>query len=344
MFKFPPLRRVLAHLAVATTVLVGGTMIVTDFAEARVGRSGNMGSRGTRTYSTPAPTPTSPTAQPMQRSATQPGQIAPSAAAPAAAGARSGFLNRPGFMGGLMGGLLGAGLFGLLMGSGFFSGLGSLSGILGLLLQVGLIFIVVRLVMGWLRSRNQQPSYAGGPRPDAANNNAGRPEPMQRSAMEGASAPASGTGAASPRAFGFGSAPRGRPLKLQGSDFDAFEQLLTQVQTAYGKGDRDTLARLLTPEMANYIGEELDEMAGDGLENRLSDVKLLQGDLSEAWSEDTAEYATVAMRYELKDVIIETATGRLVQGDPDRTVQATELWTFTRPTGGEWKLSAIQQT
>lgn len=343
MFKFPPLRRALAHLAVAATVLVAGTLVATDYADARAGRSGSMGSRGMNTWSKPAPTPTAPTAQPMQRSATQPGTAATSAAAPAAA-ARGGFLNRPGFMGGLMGGLLGAGIFGLLMGSGFFAGLGSLSGILGLLLQVALIFIVVRLVMGWLRSRNQQASYAGGARPEAANGSSGRPEPMQRNAMDGASASNVGTtGATNARAFGFGSAPRGRPLKLQASDFDSFESLLTQVQTAYGKADRTTLDRLLTPEMSGYLNQELDELANDGLENRLSDVKLLQGDLSEAWSEGAIEYATVAMRYELKDVMVETATGRLVQGDPDRLEQATELWTFARPSGGEWKLSAIQQ-
>ncbi len=137
----------------------------------------------------------------MQRSATpnQPAQPGMNTAAPRQQPG-GGFFNRPGFMGGLMGGLLGAGLFGLLMGSGFFSGLGSLSGILGLLLQVALIFIVVRLVMGWLRSRNQ-PSYAGGPRPDA----------MNRDAFDGGAQGAGSTGAGNA-----GTAQRGtRPLRLQ---------------------------------------------------------------------------------------------------------------------------------
>lgn len=331
-------RRIIARLAVVTAVLMAGSLIATDFAEARLGRSGSMGSRGARTWSTPAPTPTAPSAQPIQRSMTQPGATAPTAGARAPGAQTGGFFSRPGFMGGLMGGLLGAGLFGLLMGSGFFSGLGSWSGILGLLLQIALIVIVVRLVMGWMRSRNQ-PSYAGGPRPD----------PMQRSALDGTSTPGSSggeTAAAStaPRGgFGFGSAPRGRPLKLQGSDFDSFEKLLREIQTAYGANDRATLGRLLTPEMASYIGDELDELARDGLENRLSDVKLLQGDLSEAWNEGSADYATVAMRYEMKDVIVETATGRVVQGDPNRAEQATEFWTFTRSPGGDWRLSALQQ-
>jgi predicted lipid-binding transport protein (Tim44 family) len=247
-----------------------------------------------------------------------------------------GFFNRPGFMGGLMGGLLGAGLFGLLMGSGFFSGLGSLSGILGLLLQVALIFIVVRLVMGWLRSRNQ-PSYAGGPRPDAMNRDA------HEGAQPGGGQASAGLASAGAGRFGFNTGPRGKPLKLQGSDFDAFERTLSEVQAAYGKDDRASLQRLLTPEMYGYIAEELDELARDGLVNRLEDVKLLQGDLSEAWSEDGEDYATVAMRYELKDAVVDRATGRLVQGDLERPIQATEFWTFTRRPGGEWTASAIQQ-
>lgn len=335
---FPRSRPFALRLMIGALFVAAGVLVATDFAEARAGRSGSFGSRGTRSYSTPAPTPTAPTAQPLQRSATPQNQAATAARAPGAQ--PGGFFNRGGFMGGLMGGLLGAGLFGLLMGSGFFSGLGSLSGILGLLLQVALIFIVVRLVMGWLRSRNQ-PAYAGGARPDPMNRDA-----MNRDAMNGGGqAPqpgAMGGGTAAPRA-GFGTAPRGKPLKLEGSDFDTFERTLTEVQAAYSRADKAALSMLLTPEMAGYMAEELDELARDGLENRVTDVKLLQGDLSEAWSEGDTEYATVAMRYELKDVTVDKATGRVVQGDPDRLEQAVEFWTFARPPRGQWKLSAIQQ-
>ncbi|TCK28893.1 putative lipid-binding transport protein (Tim44 family) [Ancylobacter aquaticus] len=334
--RFLRLRPVALRLVIGALFVAAGVLVAADFAEARAGRSGSFGSRGTRSWSTPAPTPTAPTAQPLQRSAAPQTQTAQGARAP---GVQSGGFMRGGFMGGLMGGLLGAGIFGLLMGSGFFSGLGSLSGIIGLLLQVGLIFIVVRLVMGWMRSRNQ-PSYAGGARPDPMNRNA-----MNRDALNGAgSAPqgSASTGTAAPRT-GFGTAPRGKPIKLEGSDFDIFERTLTEVQSAYGRADKPALAALLTPEMSGYMAEELDEMARDGLENRITDVKLLQGDLSEAWSEGDTEYATVAMRYELKDVTLDKATGRVVQGDPDRVEQAVEFWTFARPARGDWKLSAIQQ-
>jgi predicted lipid-binding transport protein (Tim44 family) len=330
-------RTAAVRTALAALFIAAGVLVATDFAEARAGRSMSFGSRGSRTWSTPAPTPTAPAATPMQRSATPQSQTGQTAAR--APGAQpGGFFNRGGFMGGLMGGLLGAGIFGLLMGSGFFSGLGSLSGILGLLLQVGLIFLVVRLVMGWMRSRNQ-PSYAGGPNPGANG-----PSPLQRTALDEPPAPSPATGGgAAPGRFGFGGGPRGKPLQLAAGDFDTFERTLTQVQEAYGREDRATLASLTTPEMLGYLGEELDDLARDGLENRLTDVKLLQGDLSEAWSEDSRDFATVAMRYELKDAVFERATGRLVQGDTDRPVQAVEFWTFTREPGSEWKLSAIQQ-
>jgi predicted lipid-binding transport protein (Tim44 family) len=43
------------------------------------------------------------------------------------------------------------------------------------------------------------------------------------------------------------------------------------------------------------------------------------------------------------DKYVDIASGRLVGGS-DQPVEATEVWTFTRPRGGNWILSAIQQT
>jgi predicted lipid-binding transport protein (Tim44 family) len=75
-------------------------------------------------------------------------------------------------------------------------------------------------------------------------------------------------------------------------------------------------------------------------------VKLLQGDVSEAWREDGSDYATVAMRFALVDATVDRASGRVVSGDRDRPTEATELWTFRRDDrtpGDGWQLSAIQQ-
>jgi predicted lipid-binding transport protein (Tim44 family) len=69
---------------------------------------------------------------------------------------------------------------------------------------------------------------------------------------------------------------------------------------------------------------------------------LRQGDLAEAWREGDTEYATVAMKFALKDSMVDRASGRTVEGGEPSEV--TELWTFMRARGGNWLLSAIQQT
>src|SRR5438045_5379210 len=66
-------------------------MLAISAADARIGGGGSFGSRGTRTFSPPPSTSTAPiTAQPMQRSITQPGS--PGFGAPA----RGGFFKLPG--------------------------------------------------------------------------------------------------------------------------------------------------------------------------------------------------------------------------------------------------------
>src|SRR6267154_917390 len=159
-------RGIVRAFAIVLSLAVPLAMAISS-ADARIGGGSNSGSRGSRTFSAPPSTTTAPgAAQPMNRTFTQPGS--PGMGAPAAAGAanKGGFFNRPGMMGGMLGGLamgfLGAGLFGMLTGGSLFSGLGGLSSIIGLLLQVGLIIIVVRLAMSWWQRRHQTASaYAG---------------------------------------------------------------------------------------------------------------------------------------------------------------------------------------
>ena len=95
--------------------------------------------------------------------------------------------------------------------------------------------------------------------------------------------------------------------------------------------------------MESYFTADLAENVAKGVVNKVSDVKLLQGDLAEAWHEGSDDYATVAMRFGLVDKTVDRATGRVVDGG-DQPVEATELWTFVRPKNASWMLSAIQQT
>jgi len=315
MKLFRPLFAVLAVAAVFALVAADAD------ARPRV----SSGSRGSKTFSAPAPTATAPNAAPINRSMTQPGapgmNTTTAAARPPVS--QPGGFGR-GLAGGLLGGLLGAGLIGMLMGSGFMGGLGGLASMFGLLLQVGLIAGVGFLLYRWWQRRSQpQAAYAGLPRDMA--------EQQPRSALGGFGG--LGGGAAAPVA---------EPIEIKPEDFDTFERLLGEVQTAYGREDLAALRTHLTPEMLSYYAEELSENASRGVVNQLSDVKLLQGDLSEAWREGDKEYASVAMRYSLVDRYVDRATGKAADGN-DAPQEATEVWTFTRAPAGKWLLSAIQQ-
>jgi predicted lipid-binding transport protein (Tim44 family) len=273
----------------------------------------------------------------MERTMTQPSQPGSTAAARPATtpGAQPGGLfNRPGFLGGLAAGFLGAGLIGLLMGNGLAGGLGGLASFFGLLLQIGLVVIVGYLLWSWWQRRSQPAhAMAGGP-------------PMSDVASERIAR----YSATAPMGLGGGSVPSMTPaaqaaaatdeIGIKPEDFDAFERLLGDVQTAYGNEDLAALRARVTPEMLSYFAEDLAENTSRGVVNTVADVKLLQGDLSEAWREGNTEYATVAMRYSLVDQMVERASGRVVEGGPD---EATEVWTFMRARGGQWVLSAIQQ-
>jgi predicted lipid-binding transport protein (Tim44 family) len=314
-------RSLFALLAVAAVF----AMLAGD-ADARP--RGSMGSRGTRTFSAPAPTATAPNAAaPINRTMTQPTVPGTTTAARPPTqqpGGLFGGFGR-GLAGGLLGGLLGAGLFGMLFGGGFLSGLAGFASFIGLLLQIGLIVLVGTLLYRWWQRRSHpQPAYAGVP--DGTTS--------QRSALGGLG----GFGG-----FGGNAAPATAPLEIKREDFDAFEHLLGEVQTAYGREDLAALRAHVTPEMLSYYAEELSENASRGVINEISDVKLLQGDLAEAWREGDKEYATVAMRYSLRDRYVDRATGRAADGN-DQPQEATEVWTFTRAPGGSWLLSAIQQT
>jgi predicted lipid-binding transport protein (Tim44 family) len=291
----------------------------------------------------------------MQRTATpapSPSMGAPAAGAAAAAAQAA----KPSFartmMMGLGAGLLGAGLFGLLSGSGLFGGLSGLASFLGLVLQLALVGGLIYLAVRFFRRRSEpQTAMAGagsGMGRDLGRDMGVPPQPRmdamarQDSARQGMDQPAAGFG-------GFGGQQPAQPvatqpIQLVGEDFGVFEQRLQGVMEAYSRQDNAALARITTPEMASYLAEDLAEDARNGVIDVSRDVKLVQGDLSEAWREGTDDYATVAMRFSVLNTVVEKASGRVVEGHAEIPREVTEIWTFVRPRGGEWHLSAIQQT
>jgi len=302
------------RVVIAIAAIVAALVLVAADANARAGGGFSGGSRGARTFSAPPATQTAPNAAaPMQRTLTQPdktGTVGQTAARPGLFGG--------GLLGGLAAGFLGAGLFGLLFGHGFFGGMAGLASVIGLLLQIVLVVVVARLLFAWWQRRNTPAlAYAN-------------PEPATKHSFSGLGG-----------MFG-ANTPAGQKMTIAKSDYDDFERLLGEVQTAYSNEDIDALRAKVTPEMLSYFSEQLSENASRGLVNKVTDVRLEQGDLAEAWREGNADYATVAMRFSLNDRMIDRASGRDKEANAPGEVM--ELWTFMRARGGGWLLSAIQQT
>jgi predicted lipid-binding transport protein (Tim44 family) len=283
-------------------------------ADARAGFSRSFGSRGGMTWSAPPSTSAAPYgAQPMQRSFT-PGASSPRYGYGSPA---YGYGTGSRFASGVMGGLIGAGLAGLLLGHGFWGGMMGFGGFLGFLLQILLLALLARFLIRLFR----------GPSPILAGAGPGM---FARGGPAGLGPTGAGGPAAQP------------PIALGPSDYRAFEQSLRDIQAAWSAHDVKALAAMVTPEMVSYFAEQLAEQTSRGVRNEVTDVRLLQGDLAQAWTEHGRDYATVAMRFSMIDVTCDSF-GRIVEGSPTERVSATELWTFVRSPGGRWILSAIQQ-
>jgi predicted lipid-binding transport protein (Tim44 family) len=209
-----------------------------------------------------------------------------------------------------MGGLIGAGLAGLLFGHGFWGGMMGFGGFLGFLLQILLLVLLARWLIRLFRGPS--PIFAG----------AGAGPGMFAHAGSASLGPTGASGrAARP------------PIALGPSDYREFEQSLQEIQAARSAHDVKALGAAVTPEMLSYFAEQTSR----SVRNEVTDVRLLQGDLAQAWTERGRDYVTVAMRFSMIDVTRDSI-GRIVAGSPTEPVSATELWTFVRGPGGRWIL------
>ena len=135
---------------------------------------------------------------------------------------RPGGLFGGGLLGGLAAGFIGAGLFGMLFGHGFVGGLGGFASLLGLLLQIG------------LGDHRRPPGLGLVAAPPAAAGYRRRPVHARQRDQQWPAAWAACSAWVRRRS------PRRRPARRSRStpqDFDAFEKLLGDVQTAYGEED-----------------------------------------------------------------------------------------------------------
>jgi predicted lipid-binding transport protein (Tim44 family) len=315
--------------ALFATLVMAFSMVAVDTAEAR--RGGSFGGRGTRTEMSVPATKTSPNATTgVQRTMTDSNAARnnTAGAAGAANAARPGLFG--GFGGALLGGMLFGGLFGMMFGYGF----GGAAGLLGLLFQVALIGGIIWFFM----RRRQQPAMAGA----NANANANRNNNYFRFEAPNLGANAGRAQSAGPRSAASERAGKRDEIGITDADLGTFQSRLADLQDAYSREDYAALRRITTPEAMGYLAEELGENASRGVRNEVYDVSLLEGDVAEAWREGNDEYATIAMRYESRDITRDRSTGAIVAGE-DRVTETTEIWTFVRRNRGEWLVSAIQE-
>ena len=320
---------------VATTALLVLSLSGLAAAGADARRGGSFGSRGSRTYMAPRSTYGSPGyVAPVERSMT------PRAQTQANPGYYPGYNQRQpyrpggsrfgGFGGGLIGGLVAGGLIGHFLGGGWNAGWGNGGGggFLSALVQLAMIGGLIWLALGFFRRRQQSQA-----------------QPVMRDSFTGdapppaLSAPWGGTTVPSAPA-----ADQVADLPIDASDRRDFERLLVDVQDAFGREDYARLRQLTTPEIMSYLSEELSQNATRGLRNEVTNTRLIDAEVSEAWREASGDYATIAMRYESRDVMLDRTTGAIKDMSQGGITETLEYWTFVRGADGVWKLSAIQET
>jgi predicted lipid-binding transport protein (Tim44 family) len=311
----PLLRRPLSNWRILLSLLFCLSLaLAPSLAEARAGSSYSGGGKSSSSSMGSRGTRTfeNSGAQPITRSMQSPQPTNPITGAPSPAYAGGGsFFQRHPFLTGLAGGFLGSMLFSHL------GGLGSVFGGLLTFLIIGLlIWAAIRLFSG--RGFGYARAGSG-------------PMPMS-------------VGAAAAPAARY----RGRDTTVGDADLDAFQAIHAAVQEAWGRGDLGRMRQLMTPEMVGYFSEELTRNASQGVQNIVSDVRLLKGDITESWEEGDLQYATAYLRWSAIDYVVRLGRSPgmpdyLVSGDPRTPIESEEVWTFVRRRGGNWLLSAIQQ-
>ena len=296
---------------------------------------GNIGSRGSRTYDQNGAKPIEQSTTPKPSAGTPPSTSnGPSSTTQPAPAMQPSFMQRNPLMAGLAAGIAGSWIGHMLFGAtnsnaasttetgetAAATGGSSSAGILLLLLLVG-----AGALFYFLKVRRPVPDFSGISRSSAASGSLLR-EPsattLQTTAVVSDITPA---------------------------DKTAFQQLLTDIQTAWSNQDLAGLRRFVTPEMLSYFSTALAEQTSLDIANHVEDVVLVQADVRETWiEEDTTHYATIGLRWSARDYTVSLTKqrgepGYLVEGSEETPTESSEVWTFMRYQNGKWLLSAIQQ-
>jgi predicted lipid-binding transport protein (Tim44 family) len=324
--------RMAAKMTVVLAVLALVAMAIPETVWARAGGGVSSGSRGSRSFSSPSSSYRAPSTSPSSPPITQPtpAPVPEPMAQPAPAG---------GFMRSMAGGMVGGFLGGMLFRSfgfagGAFGGSGGGFGLFDLLLLAGIAYLIYCMVR---RSRvAREEATAGG---------------YERSVVESSSAPAPGGAAEAPQDSRVEDMARGLThVRQMDPSFDeaAFREVCTdrffQIQAAWMRRDLDKLRPLLTGEMVESFGKQIETARAKRQVNKLENITIRSVELTEVWQEQGNDYATVRLLANLLDYTVDEATSRVVDGSDTAPVKFEEYWTWVRPVGpNPWRLSAINQ-
>ena len=138
--------------------------------------------------------------------------------------------------------------------------------------------------------------------------------------------------------------------RIHGADpgFDAAQFLegaraaFEMIVAAFATGDKQRLRPLLSDDVFNPFAAAIDERAAarERLETRILQLKQLE--IAEA--ELAGRTARVVVKFVTDQIhVLRAHDGSVVDGDPDRPIEKTDFWTFTRDTGSSdpnWVLVA----
>jgi predicted lipid-binding transport protein (Tim44 family) len=302
----------------AMVALAAGTMAAADIADAK--RLGGGRSLGAQRQATPPPAaPSAPAAAPAGAASNpvmpaQPGAAAAAKAAPTAAPAKTGMSRWLGPVAGIAAGL---GLAALA------SHLGIAEEMMSLIVVALLALVAFALVRMFLARR------------------AGPPRPLEYAASAPGAGRVAPPPAADPPVFGGGraaqveppAAPASNPRIPAGFAVEPFIRQarvqFARVQEAYDKGDRDSLADVMTPELFADVAHDLDARGN----HAATEIVALNAELLEVVTEGERHWASVRFRGLVRE-----------DGEP-MPRPLDEIWNLSKPADGSsgWLLAGIQQ-
>jgi predicted lipid-binding transport protein (Tim44 family) len=125
---------------------------------------------------------------------------------------------------------------------------------------------------------------------------------------------------------------------------DGAKTAYEMVVMAFAEGDEATLKQLLGSEVYDGFQRAIREREGRGEKMESSLVGIDKADIIEAEVKNRTAYVTVKFVSELVSVTRD-ADGEVVEGDPKKVREVTDIWTFTRDFASRnpnWKLVATE--